>query len=225
MLSNSRVTKLGELLKQGRNDASILTELEEFRSEFVPTYNYVVRILQEKLYLSVTGRFKSTLSIVEKLRRTSSRLSQIQDIAGCRAVVASTSEQKRITQSICQWFTDTKIIDRTSQPNNGYRAVHILVRHDERLVEVQIRTGIQNFWASISEKMSDIHGQELKYGGGPADIQKHLLLLSQAFAEAEYANEAYGMAVVRLSAAKKVGVTREEWKSFRDARDRTTTSR
>ena len=216
MLSNSRVTKLGDLLRGGYDDASTLTELEEYRSEFIPSYNYVVRVLQEKLYLSVTGRFKSTLSIIEKLRRSSSRLAQIQDIAGCRVVVASTMEQRRVTDSLRQWFLDIRIVDRTIDSSHGYRAIHVLVKHGGRTVEVQIRTMIQNFWASISEKMADIHGQEVKYGGGPPDLQEHLLFLAESFEVAERANEDYAKATVRFNSARKAAVPNSVWKALRE---------
>lgn len=81
MLSNSRIDRLGELLRDGKEDAAVLQDLESFRSEFEPAYNEVIDVLR-RLGLKVTGRFKTTISIAEKLRRSSGRLAQIQDIAG-----------------------------------------------------------------------------------------------------------------------------------------------
>jgi len=216
LLSNSSVTRLGEQLKNGNDDANTLTELEAYRSEFVPAYNHVVRILKDKLLLSVTGRFKSTISIIEKLRRSSSRLAQIQDIAGCRVVATTTMEQREIADSLRQWFPDIKFIDRTTRPSNGYRAIHALVRHDGRVVEIQIRTLIQNFWASISEKVADLHGQEVKYGGGPPELQRHLIDLSEAFRVAEDRNEQYALTHVSVVQAKRSGVSKDTWKKLRD---------
>jgi len=220
VLSNSRVTKLGERLRDGVDDATLLTELEAYRSEFEPAYNRVVRILQEQLFLRVTGRFKSTLSIVEKLRRGSPRLAQIQDIAGCRVVVNSLGEQERVVQSLRAWFSDVKVVRRTIEGNQGYRAVHVLVKIDGRTIEIQIRTLIQNYWASISERMADIHGQEVKYGGGPPAIQTQLLRLARAFESAERSNEAYALASGRLAHAKRQTASSAEWKLLKDTRMR-----
>ena len=218
MLSNSRVTKLGELLRDGADSASLLTELEDYRAEFEFAYNHVVRILQEKLFLKVTGRFKSTLSIIEKLRRGSSRLAQIQDVAGCRVIVMSLEEQQRIVESLSSWFEDVKVINRTVELNQGYRAVHVLVKIEGRTVEIQVRTLIQNYWASISERMADIHGQEVKYGGGSPDLQVQLVRLAHAFESAEQTNEAYASASARVVQARRRGVSNAEWKFLREGK-------
>ncbi|MCL1525971.1 hypothetical protein [Xanthomonas nasturtii] len=144
MLSNSQVTRLGERLRDGVDDASALSELEAYRSEFVPAYNHALRILKEKLFLLATGRFKSTISIVEKLRRGSSRLSQIKDIAGCRVITRSLAEQLQVVDGLRQWFDDTRVVERTIETSNGYRAIHVLIRREGKIIEVQVRTLIQN---------------------------------------------------------------------------------
>src|SRR6266704_1936073 len=65
------------------------------------------------------------------------RLTQIQDIAGCRIVTPD-------------------IIDRRDTPSHGYRAVHVIVRHSGKLVEIQVRTALQHLWAELSEKLADL---------------------------------------------------------------------
>ncbi|NIK00058.1 hypothetical protein [Xanthomonas cannabis] len=215
MLSNSQVTRLGERLRDGIDDATALSELEVYRSGFIPAYNHVLRILKEKLFLSATGRFKSTISIVEKLRRGSSRLSQIQDIAGCRVITRSLAEQLQVVDGLRQWFDDTRVVERTIETSNGYRATHVLIRTEGKTVEVQVRTLIQNYWASISERMADLHGQEVKYGGGPNHLQQHLLELAASLESSELANERYARAKLEVSRAKRKRVSNEEWSSIR----------
>ncbi|MDE2181227.1 MAG: hypothetical protein KGJ40_10350, partial [candidate division NC10 bacterium] len=64
---------------------SDLRILDEYRRSFEGAYETVVRTLRDELHLEPTGRpAKSTSSLIEKLRRESIRLSQVQDIAGCR---------------------------------------------------------------------------------------------------------------------------------------------
>ena len=85
ILSKTQIDKLGERLKSGSPDEADLRELDEYRRSFGAGYEHVVGLVRGRLRLEPTGRpAKSTSSIVDKLRRESIRLTQIQDIAGCR---------------------------------------------------------------------------------------------------------------------------------------------
>lgn len=184
LLSNSKVDKLGEQLRTSALTPEILETLEQYRSEFSEAYSHVERILTDKLFLKVTGRpSKSTLSIIEKLKRINSRLSQIQDIAGCRVIATSIHEQDEIISGIQQWFANVVIDDKRNAPTHGYRAVHVLVKHSGKTVEIQIRTRLQHFWASMSEKLADLYGQEIKYGNGNKQIIEVLSKLSEQSAK------------------------------------------
>jgi ppGpp synthetase/RelA/SpoT-type nucleotidyltranferase len=56
-----------------------------------------LKTIRDQLGLEPTGRpAKSTTSITEKLHRESIRLTQIQDIAGCRIVISDIAEQERV---------------------------------------------------------------------------------------------------------------------------------
>lgn len=182
-LSKTKVDKLGEQLRTTEVTEELLGELELYRSEFSNAYMYVERILTDKLLLKVTGRpSKSTLSIIEKLKRINSRLSQVQDIAGCRVIATSLADQDAIVAAAKQWFRDITVDDKRDDPTHGYRAVHLLVKHQGKTVEIQVRTRLQHFWASMSEKLADEHGQEIKYGRGAPEIIKLLSDLSEASA-------------------------------------------
>jgi|26BtaG_2_1085354.scaffolds.fasta_scaffold04210_4 ppGpp synthetase/RelA/SpoT-type nucleotidyltranferase len=179
MLSKSKVDRIGDKLRRGAVDAEALTRLSEYQSEFDPTYKYVERILTRHMYLTITGRpAKSTLSIVEKLRRINSRLSQMQDIAGCRTIVLNLSAREDVVRRAKEWFHSVEVDDKRSRPTHGYRAVHLLVYHGGKCVEVQVRTRIQHFWATVSEKLSDTYGQEIKYGEGNEGVRQRLIDLS-----------------------------------------------
>ena len=180
MLSRSQVDKIGERLRRGEVDENSLTMLSVYQAEFNDAYSYVERLLTTKMYLTITGRpAKSTLSIIEKLRRIKSRLSQIQDISGCRAIVPSLADQEEVIRQAIEWFPSVTVDDKRAEPTHGYRAVHLLVTHKGKCVEVQVRTRIQHFWATISEKLSDTYGQEIKYGVGNELVLGHLMDLSE----------------------------------------------
>ncbi|MCX8005894.1 MAG: hypothetical protein N2688_13235 [Burkholderiaceae bacterium] len=150
--------------------------LAEYRRSFRPAYENVVDTLRQQLGLEVTGRPEKTVnSIVAKLRRERVRLSQMQDIAGCRIVVPDIPAQVTTLAEIGAAFPSAKVYDRRSKPSHGYRAVHVVVHVNGKAVEIQIRTELQDLWAQISEQLSDVWDPELKYGKGSAKARKFLL--------------------------------------------------
>lgn len=58
----------------------------------------------------------------------------------------------------------------TGKPDTGYRGLHIVVVRQARLVEVQLRTGGQHYWAEQVERTSSFIGHNLKDGDGPAEL-------------------------------------------------------
>ncbi len=187
-LSNTQIDRLGDRLRQGSVTESDLRFLDEYRRSFGEAYETVVRTIRERLRLELTGRpAKSTSSLIEKLHRESIRLVQVQDIAGCRVVVADVPEQERIVASLCDLFPGAVVADRRSAPSYGYRAVHVTVRISGKLVEIQIRSSLQHSWAELSEKLSDVVDPAIKYGGGPDEVKKTLISASKAVATLEEA--------------------------------------
>lgn len=63
--------------------------------------------------------------------------------------------------------------------------MHIVVKKDDKPIEIQVRTDIQHRWAELSEKFSDVVDPGIKYGGGNEDILKLLDELSALIAETE----------------------------------------
>jgi len=154
--------------------------LECYRRSFGDAYQEVVRIIRERDQ-SLTGRpAKSTASIAEKLLRESTRLSQVQDIAGCRIVVTDVMEQERVVASLRADFPSPSVIDRREKPSHGYRAVHIVAEISGKPVEIQVRTSLQHMWANLSEKCSDVLDPTIKYGGGPVEWRNFLGKISKS---------------------------------------------
>jgi len=112
-------------------------------------------------------RPKSTGALIEKLHRESIRLTQVQDIAGCRVIVLNVKAQERVIASLRKVFPEAALVDRRELPSYGYRAVHMVPRIHGLPVEIQIRTSVQHLWAELSEKYADVVDPAIKYGGGP----------------------------------------------------------
>lgn len=185
-ISKSQIDRLGDRLKKGSISDDDLRLLDKYRRSFSVAYDTVVGIIRNELALEPTGRpAKSTTSISDKLRRESIRLTQIQDIAGCRLIVDNISNQEEVVNSLKTIFENVSVIDRRSQPSHGYRAVHVVVVSNGKSIEIQIRTSLQHLWAELSEKFSDIVNPAIKYGGGDADTQAFLLKASHLVSQHE----------------------------------------
>jgi ppGpp synthetase/RelA/SpoT-type nucleotidyltranferase len=185
-LSKTQVDRLGDRLRKGHITEADLRLLDQYRRSFSEAYEAVVSAIRKELGLAPTGRpAKSTTSISDKLRRESIRLSQIQDIAGCRLIVADIVAQESVVQSLTSLFEHTTVSDRRDKPSHGYRAVHVIVNSQSRLIEIQVRTELQHLWAELSEKYSDVIEPAIKYGGGDEVFQRVLTLASTAVSELE----------------------------------------
>ncbi len=166
-ISKTQIDQLGNRLRKAFLSEADLKMLNEYRKSFSMAYEEVVRAIREKLNLEPTGRpAKSTSSIIEKLHRESIRLSQVQDIAGCRVVVADIKKQDYVVEKLCDIFPSALVIDRRMHPSYGYQAVHVVIKIFAKVIEVQIRTELQHGWSELSEKFSDKIDSAIKYGGG-----------------------------------------------------------
>lgn len=194
-ISKAQIDRLGDRLRGASHTESDLRLLDDYRRSFGDAYRAVVRTIRE-LGESPTGRpAKSTVSIVEKLRRESIRLSQMQDVAGCRVVVRNVMEQEQLAASLTTAFPGAPVIDRRGSPSHGYRAVHIIAEISGKPVEIQIRSSLQHLWAEVSEKSSDVLDPSIKYGGGPDGWRSILTRFSESVAACEEAEKEYSLAV------------------------------
>lgn len=172
-LSGNQLDKLGKRIAAlgpiSDEDYELLGQVAEF-------YQAVTDTVQGRLrdigFEPTTRGFKSTSTLVDKIRRTHLSLRDIQDLGGARIVIDGTRlDQDRAVERILQTFQDCPKppvkIDRREKPSHGYRAVHVIVYEDATPMEIQVRTKLQDTWAQISEKLGDIWGRGLRYGQGP----------------------------------------------------------
>lgn len=179
-LSKSQVDQLGERIRKSGITEADLQLLDLYRRSFAQAYDFVVTSIENNLGFEPTGRpTKSTTSISDKLARESLRLSQMQDIAGCRVVVTDIITQDTLVDHLTEMFEAKSVFDRRESPSHGYRAVHVVVRHLDMPIEIQIRTALQHLWAELSEKLSDVVEPAVKYGGGPKALTDFLRSASE----------------------------------------------
>ena len=141
--------------------------------------------------LGIASRPKTTDAIVAKLGRESTRLTQMQDIAGGRIVVPLPDLQDALLQILIEAHAELiggapRVTDtRDGGDEQGYRAVHVVIPLEGMPVEVQIRTPLQQLWAQIVERVDQALGSDLKHGAGPAEWLEYLQTLSDLFERVE----------------------------------------
>ena len=105
------------ILALGETSEDDLRFLDSYRRSFSDAYENVVGQIRDQLKLEPTGRpAKSTTSIIDKLQRENIRLSQMQDIAGCRVVVLDLLSQNEALDRLTELFDRAAIVDRREQP-------------------------------------------------------------------------------------------------------------
>ncbi len=145
----------------------------------------------------VAQRLKRLESIERKLRNEPTmKLSQMQDIGGCRAVVSNAEE----VMAIVERFRTSrarhelgKEYDYLANPKvSGYRGMHLVYKYrtsrmgntvyNGSRIEVQIRSQIQHSWATAVEVVDLFARQALKWSEGERSWRRLFALMSTEFA-------------------------------------------
>lgn len=188
-MTKSQINKLGEKLRTATKlDTDTLSRLQQFRSSYDEPMFRTQTLLKE-IGFEATSRLKTTNTIIEKLRREKTRLAEMQDIGGLRIVSEmDLTAQDGMVSKIVDKFPATKVIDRRIKPTYGYRAVHVIATLDDRPIEIQVRTQLQDLWAQAMERFADEVGRDIRYGGTPTthskDVEK-LQTISNDIAQTE----------------------------------------
>jgi hypothetical protein len=144
----------------------------------------------------VAQRIKRLSSIEAKLQNESSmQLSQMQDIGGCRAVLASVGEAYELREFYesssrlrHQFIKENDYILKPKE--SGYRSIHRVYRYasdrtvtyNGLLIEVQIRSQLQHAWATAVETVGTFLKQALKASRGQEDWLRFFVLMGSAIA-------------------------------------------
>jgi len=176
----------GELLRA-------VDTVDEYRSSFQdPLKKTTVGLRQfvqrESETVVVGQRLKRRPQILNKMARFSSmRLTQMEDIAGCRAILAGGApEVAGVLRRIRRNWDIIGIDNYVKNPKStGYRAIHVVVRRDNHPVEIQLRTPGQHDWAEAVERVAARIRRPLKDGDGPADLLTYFELVAWVIAQEE----------------------------------------
>lgn len=176
MVTRSQVRRAGERLRKHKTPS---VADRQIYSDYRDTFAEPLRDVAENIGSFAEGapvqsRLKRFETVVEKLRRSTSDLSRLEDIAGCRVVLPTMTEQPQVLDSIRSTWEVIRERDYQTSPRDGYRARHIVVGAQGRPVEVQVRTLWEDMWANASEALAKSVDPEIKYGGGPSEARKVL---------------------------------------------------
>jgi hypothetical protein len=144
----------------------------------------------------VAQRIKRLSSISHKLERfPTMKLSQMQDIGGCRAVLASVTKAEAIRDA----YGDRSLlrhrhhfvreVDYIQEPKaSGYRGIHLIFRYQSDRkqtynglqIEIQLRSKLQHAWATAVETVGTFLEQALKSSQGSDQWLRFFSLMGSA---------------------------------------------
>jgi ppGpp synthetase/RelA/SpoT-type nucleotidyltranferase len=154
----------------------------------------------------IAQRLKRRPSIEIKLRdNPNMSLSQMQDIGGCRAVLSTVGQVRKLVDKYKQFhakspknrsdWDGSDDFDYISHPKpDGYRSIHLVFRfqspsteraiYNGQRIEIQIRSKLQHLWATAVETAQIFTGQALKskVKNASEDWLRFFSLTSSAFA-------------------------------------------
>lgn len=149
--------------------------------------------------VTVAQRAKRLDSIHRKLlSKKTMRLTQMQDVAGCRAIFSKLTNVYRLAEFYKKTDFDHKFRnekDYISNPKpDGYRSYHLVYEYvgtestsdySGMRVEIQLRTQLQHSWATAVEAVGLFTRQALKSNQGDEDWLRFFALMSSAIAAIE----------------------------------------
>jgi ppGpp synthetase/RelA/SpoT-type nucleotidyltranferase len=153
----------------------------------------------------VAQRLKRFESIVNKLmREPNMKLSQMQDLGGCRAImpsIADVHELVRVHEEAWHKAPNRHELHRCrdyilNPKASGYRGVHLIYKfrtenperaaHNSQRIEVQIRSRLQHTWATAVEVVGAFREQALKSGQGSEEWRRLFALMGSVIARKEH---------------------------------------
>lgn len=204
--SNARTDKAGVALTKDIADIDEYIALEQVFDEY--RKGHLLPLTETTLELQnwlsnygssyyIAQRLKRKPQIIRKLKRLSVRLTQLQDIGGCRIIVETNKDVDKLHNYIREKLasqTTIKLLRETDyrekgRDDTGYRALHLIMHRSEYKLELQIRSRIQHYWAESIERTSVIYGYHLKEKEGDNIVIQYFKTLSDIFAEIEAKRE------------------------------------
>lgn len=208
-LSRKQITNAGQVLaSESENKSEAYRIVEQWRA----AHSYPLRAIHTVLtrnarivnrYALTSGRLKRMESIALKLKRQKGKmdLTQMNDVAGCRAVLWGIGEVPRVVARLEKIFVPSgpfkpRLYDYIQSPKpDGYRGIHLAVQYQSKnpahaswrgkRVEIQIRSTLQHAWATAVEAVDLFANEKLKLGQGSQSWSRFFALASAVFAKHE----------------------------------------
>ena len=193
--------------KDKNNALEILSNWRAAHSYPMHIFKKRLKRISEKLdkHALSAQRLKRVPSIIKKLNRRydgskpSMKLTQMQDIAGCRVIMSNISLARKIYQEhyLKSDLKHKKVNEKdyiTYPKKDGYRSIHLIYKYfsdkgkkdyNGLLVEVQIRSKLQHLWATAVETVDFFTRQAIKSNQGEKEWSSFFKLVSSAFAKFE----------------------------------------
>lgn len=143
----------------------------------------------------IAQRIKRLSSIEAKLMRfPTMKVSQMQDIGGCRAVMRNVGLVRKMVEAYQTSSVKHKLMrvdDYLASPQaSGYRGMHLIYRYysdrsdvyNGLLIEIQIRSLLQHAWATAVETVGTFLKQSLKASQGHEGWLRFFVVMSSALA-------------------------------------------
>lgn len=202
--SKKAVNRAGAILADVHSDGPefehALTVINNFRSIHnhpLNTFQTTLRIKGRQIdpNILVAQRIKRLSSIYYKLVRfPTMTLSQMQDIGGCRGIVATVDDVHDLVQSYLNSSIKHKLHtldDYILSPKlTGYRGVHLIYNYysdkiptyNSLKIEMQLRSQFQHAWATAVEIVGIFTRQALKSSQGEQEWLRFFSLMGSAIA-------------------------------------------
>lgn len=220
--SKSKIDKSGssmasELFRTIEEEIEMEDVFDEYRKAHLEPLTHCTLELQSWLAeykgrYYIAQRLKRKPQILRKLKRLSVRLSQLQDIGGCRIIVEDNREVDALLHHIeskvkdgGSGFTISRVTDyrQLGRDDTGYRALHIILDHSGYKIELQLRSRIQHFWSESIERTSVVYGYYIKEKEGDPSVIDYFKTLSNAFHEIESGRQLSALDRLRLNSMRE----------------------
>lgn len=218
--SNTAIDKAGEILQRGSHLDLEFDRALEFINAWRSAHSYPLQAIKMLLLIRarrihsgaiIAQRLKRLHSIRAKLELESTRLSQMQDIGGCRAIMLNMQHVTDLRDKFLeaalknprsrhQLLTPKDYIENPKP--DGYRSVHLILKYQSAMpknrnyngfrIEVQLRTRLQHAWATAVEVVDIFSGKpslktSLKTQIGDDKWRRFFVLMGSAMAMREHA--------------------------------------
>ncbi|HCG5918277.1 TPA: RelA/SpoT domain-containing protein [Vibrio parahaemolyticus] len=193
--SKKSINNAADLIRKGCTVPELREEFVKKIQNFREAHLYPLMLMKNHLVRTavkldkkviVARRLKRLETIVDKLERptldgksgNSIKLTRMQDIGGCRAIVKDLSKLKELQKKLVSSRSVHKIVkvqDYLNPKKSGYGGVHLIYscfenqseqnppnQYKKLKIELQLRTQLQHAWATSLEMVDLMNGFNLK---------------------------------------------------------------